>query len=103
MHKEILAQDKPHNSPQKKTKVQADSCTIWEKYVLSQKYAPVYLKYAKESITELYAKSFKKYKLEMSRCCHNNTNLFSSYLIDLAFLNDYGTYLLQNLKPQPLS
>lgn len=38
----------------------------------------------------------------MNKLCHNNPNIFSAYLVDLAFLSDYGTCLLQSLKTKTM-
>ena len=51
-------------------------------------------------MSEYQKKGFKKMKIDLFRMCHNDSNLFSTYLIDLGFLSDYGSYLLQNLKPK---
>lgn len=45
--------------------------TIWDKYVMSDLYSILYLKYYKEDVTELQRRGFKKYKLELQKMCRN--------------------------------
>ena len=58
------------------------------------------LKYFKDDLEELKTKGYRRMKSQLYRLCRNNPTIFSTYLIDLSFLSEYGTSLLQNLSHQ---
>ena len=96
--KDIFSTDKNHNAKQIPNLKNVEPTFIWNKFVLTHSYKILYLKFYKDDISELRGKGSKKLKLELQKLCRHEQSLFSTYIVDLSFLSDMGTYLLRNLK-----
>jgi hypothetical protein len=95
MAKGIAMSDRPSAARREESKL-AES-TLWRRYILSNNYKCIYLKYMGAHLEDLDIKNSKKLKIELMKMTQNREYLFATYVMDISFLSDGAIFFLRNL------
>jgi hypothetical protein len=76
--------------------------TLWRRYITSNNYRILYLKYLGGPLEDLDAKNGKKLKLELMKMSLNREYLFATYIMDINFMSDGAATFLRNLEDHTL-